>query len=115
MGKLLNRFLERNQEQLLNELSHTPDSKMFANVKEHYKQELENMLANNHGMNIGDLARNYDRMKFTPHLRVRLLNAYRDAVNMYSPVGVERLAEELGISESNLRSKIKQLEKRVCN
>lgn len=114
MGKLLNRFLEGNKEQVLNELSHSPDSKMFANVKEHYKQRLENMLANDHGMHIEDLARNYDRMKFTPHLRMRLLDAYRDAVNMYSPIGLERLAEELGFSESNLRSKIKQIELR-CN
>lgn len=114
MGKLLNRFLEGNKEQVLNELSHSPDSKMFANVKDHYRQELENMLANDHGMDIEDLARNYDRMKFTPHLRMRLLDAYRDAVNMYSPIGLERLAEELGFSESNLRSKIKQIELR-CN
>ena len=114
MGKLLNRFLAQNKEQVLNELSHSPDSKMFANVKEHYKQELENMLANKHGMSIGDLARNYDRMKFTRHIRARLLNAYRDAVNIYSPIGMERLAEELGISENNLRSKMKQLEKKIC-
>lgn len=115
MGKLLNRFLEKNQEQLLNELSHSPDSKMFADIKEHYRQNLENMLANDHGMDIESLARSYDGMNFTPHIRARLLNAYRDAVNMYSPVGVERLAEELGISESNLRSKIKQLERKICN
>jgi len=115
MGKLLNRFLEKNQEQLLNELSHSPDSKMFAKVNEHYRQELENMLDNNHGMSIEDLSRSYDRMNFTPYLRSRLLNAYRDAVNIYSPIGMEVLAEELGISENNLRSKIKQLERKICN
>ena len=114
MGKLLNKFLEQNKEQVLNELSHSPDSKMFASLKQHYKQELENMLANDHEMSIEDLSRSYDRMNFTHSIRVRLLNAYRDAVNMYSPIGVERLAEELGISESNLRSKMKQLEKKIC-
>ena len=114
MGKLLNRFLAQNKEQVLNELSHSPDSKMFAKLNEHYKQKLENMLANDHGMDIESLARSYNGMNFTPYIRARLLNAYRDAVNMYSPVGLERLAEVLGISENNLRSKIKQLEKKIC-
>lgn len=85
------------------------DSPVGASMAVEYRNNLDKMLATNHGMSFEDLTRDYSRMRFTEKIRSRILSAYEEAIALYQNVGVEVLAKEMGISESTLRARIKGL------
>ena len=63
-------------------------------------------------MSIDTLKTDYSKERMTEPMRGRLLTAYTKAVHIYSPVGRDVLASELGKTESQLNSLLTSLRNR---
>ncbi len=109
---MLKKKIKKYQFDILQENIHIQnDAPVGADMKVSYRKELENYLHTN-GMTIKQLSQKYTKERMTARMRGRLLTAYTKAVHIYSPVGRNVLAEELGKTESQLNSLLKALRNR---
>jgi len=109
---MIQKKIKRYQFDILQENIHTDnDAPVGASMKQIYSQKLENYLHSN-GMSIENLRQDYSKERMSDRMRGRLLTAYTQAVHIYSPVGRDVLAEEIGKTESELNSLLKSLRNR---
>ena len=109
---MLKKKINQYQFDILQENIHTEnDAPARASMKQIYRQKLENYL-HSKGMSIENLRQDYSKERMTERMRGRLLTAYTQAVHIYSPVGRDVLASELGKSESQLNDLLKSLRNR---
>lgn len=109
---MVQKKIKEHQFYILQENIHSQnDAPVGADMKQIYRQKLENYLHSS-GMDIENLRQDYSKERMTERMRGRLLTAYSQAVHIYSPVGRDVLAEEIGKTESQLNSLLKSLRNR---
>ena len=109
---MIQKKIKKYQFDILQENIHSQnDAPVGADMKQIYRQKLENYLHST-GMGMENLMQDYSKERMTERMRGRLLTAYSQAVHIYSPVGRDVLASELGKSESQLNDLLKSLRNR---